>query len=143
MPGRRGRLRGVVEHFQCRDERSERVGAKQPHRRRDDPGHPLLPILDVNPAGAAQREAVDRPVPCDVGAVARAQAGAKLRDLAGVLQRRGLCGQELSRAVAQPEELSQLGAVRPGHVEGLVDAVAHDGERSVALDGEVPVPEAL
>jgi hypothetical protein len=102
---------GVVEDLERRDERCERVGAKEPDRWRCDAGHPLLAGVGVAVPRAPQREAVDRPVPRRVGAVAAAQQRAELGDLLGVLGARCLGAEQPAGAVAQLEQGSQLVAL--------------------------------
>ena len=71
-----GPLADRVELLQRVDQRGERVAA-EPALRWPDPGHDRLAGGRVGPAGAAQREPVQRPVGGEVAVVAAVQFGAQ------------------------------------------------------------------
>lgn len=137
---RRGRgLVGVVKLLQGEHERPERVGAQQPDRGRHRAGVGVFPGL-VGAAGAAQRVPVQRPVPASILPVVAVQALARLVDLVGVIDGRGLQFEQPVRAVAQPQQGAQLRPRRFRHVQRFDGALDDGAEPGVGGD-DAAIPQ--
>ena len=133
-----GPLADRVELLQGVDQRGERVGG-EPALPWPDPGQDRLAGGRVGPAGAPQREPVQRPVGGEVVVVAAAEFGAQPGDLGRVLGRGRLGCQQGPRAVSQREQVSELGGLAGRYGMRLFSAEDDAGERAVRPGPQVPV----
>ena len=133
-----GALPGRVEFLQGEHQRGERVGG-EPALPRPDPRHHGLAGGRVDPAGAPQREPVQRPVGGEVAVVAAAQLGPQPAELGTVVGGGGLGREQRPRAVAQRKQLPQLGRLAARHRMRLLGAEDGLGERAVRPGAQVPV----
>jgi hypothetical protein len=127
-----------VELLQGVDQRGERVGG-EPALPRPDPGQDRFAGGRVGPAGAPQREPVQRPVGSKVAVVAAAQSGAQPGDLGRVLGRSCLGRQQRPRAVSQCKQISELGGLAGRNGMRLLSTEDDAGERAVRPGPQVPV----
>jgi hypothetical protein len=134
-----GALAGRVELFQGVDQRRERVFFGEPALRRPGPGHDRLAGGRIGPAGAPQRETVQRAVAGQVSVVAASQLGAQLTGFGCVIGGGGLGREHGPCAVAQREQLPQLGCLAGRDEMRLFGAVDNLGECAIRPGAQVPV----